>query len=91
MARGRGEGARCFFKGVGNEPEHAPDFAEEIATHLADVLHDHDWICRNCFARPSVSLDVGHVHGKLPQLIVWKRGKLKPLSRKQCCEGIERH
>ena len=74
----------CFFEGVSNEPEHAPDFAQEIATQLTDVLNNHNRIRRNCFARCRVSLVIGHFDEKLPQLIVWKSRKLKRLAPKQC-------
>jgi hypothetical protein len=48
-------------------------------------LHNHNRIRRKCFGMCSVSLGVGHIHGKLPQLMMGKRRKLKRLARKQCC------
>ena len=66
-----------------DEPEQAADLSEEIAAKLTDVLYDDDRIRRNYFAVRSVAfLGVRHAHGKLLQLTMSKRRKLKGQSAK---------
>ena len=70
----------CFFKCVGDEPEHAADFAEEIATELPDFLHRDDWVCRKRYAIRSASLGVGHVHREVALVLPLEKKKVKACS-----------
>jgi len=67
-----------FAEGVSNKPKYAADLAEEITPKLTDVLHNDDRIRRKCFAVRSVALPgIRHADGKVPQLPMCKRRKLK--------------
>ena len=58
-----------FIESVRDEPKHAAHFTQEIATDMADPLHDHDRVGRQGFVL------CGHIHEKLPYF--GKRTKCK--------------
>src|SRR5438445_1257623 len=54
-----------FLEGMRDEPEHAADFAQKIASNLTDFLSNHNG-----------RISVRHVQSKLPYFARWKRTKL---------------
>src|SRR5439155_17562002 len=66
-----------FLERMGDEPEHAADFAQKIASNLTDFLSNHNG-----------RISVRHVQSKLPYFARWKRTKLMWQSKLARCEIV---